>query len=251
MATGKFGLLEYQFGIFFRKVKSRVTGIHPYTNLMHPQWVMDSLLLAFAKKRLSVLPSNAIVLDVGCGHAPYWHLNRNVKWIGLDVNTDGKANVVIGPDGVFPIADNHVDYVLSTQVLEHVENYERMIEEIWRTLKPGGIIILNLPFLYPLHGLPNDYQRFTPTKLHRLFARFEIIEMGSIGGFGSSLATLVNNFWNDWTSTGVIQQLVGVLFWPLSLLTNLFFNLLGKLLDKFDVTERYCLNFFLLARKPI
>lgn len=251
MASGKLGLLEYKFGVIFRKLKGVVTGIHPHTNLFHPQWVMDSSLLAYAKDKVSSIPRNSTVLDVGCGNAPYWFLNPDVNWVGLDIYPSKIAHHVMIADETFPIPSRSVDYILCTQVLEHVGNYNLLVEEFLRVLRPGGVVILNVPFLFPLHGLPHDYQRFTPASLEKLFSRFEISEVGSIGGFGSSIVTLLNNFWSDWTSSGLLQQVLGLALWPVSLLFNFVFNLLAKLIDRLDFTGRYALNFFLIAKKPI
>jgi len=48
-----------------------------------------------------------------------------------------------------------------TEVLEHVENFDDALSEIWRVLSPGGRLILTWPLCYQLHDIPQDYWRFT------------------------------------------------------------------------------------------
>ena len=55
------------------------------------------------------------------------------------------------------------DFVVSDQVLEHVEgNPQQAIDECWRVLRPGGIVVHTTCFINPIHDEPNDYWHFTP-----------------------------------------------------------------------------------------
>lgn len=68
----------------------------------------------------------------------------------------------------FPIDSCSIDGVICTQVLEHVANPESLISEIERVLKPGGKLILTVPFLWQQHEKPYDFTRFTSFGLRRL-----------------------------------------------------------------------------------
>jgi SAM-dependent methyltransferase len=58
------------------------------------------------------------------------------------------------------------DFVVSDQVLEHIEgNPQQAIDESFRVLKPGGIAIHTTCFINPMHGAPYDFWRFTPRAL--------------------------------------------------------------------------------------
>jgi hypothetical protein len=46
-------------------------------------------------------------------------------------------------------------------------------------LKPGGTVLAHVPFLYPFHAAPHDYQRYTPAGLRVLFEAFEPLEAGT------------------------------------------------------------------------
>ena len=73
------------------------------------------------------------------------------------------------------IPDESFDFVVSDQVLEHVEgNPQQAINECHRILKPGGIALHTTCFINPIHGAPSDFWRFTPyalTLLHKGWSR--------------------------------------------------------------------------------
>jgi len=83
--------------------------------------------------------------------------------------------------------DNYFDYVVSDQVMEHVEgDQQRAIDEVYRVLKPGGIALNTTCFLNEIHEMPKDLWRFTPyalTYLHRKFSK--ILD---VGGWGNGYA---------------------------------------------------------------
>jgi len=81
----------------------------------------------------------------------------------------------------FPSAS--FDYVLSDQVLEHVEGSpQQAIDECYRLLRPGGIAIHTTCFVNPIHGAPGDFWRFTPEALSLLHRNWsQVIEVGGWG----------------------------------------------------------------------
>lgn len=86
-----------------------------------------------------------------------------------------------------PHADGKFDFVLSDQVLEHVEGDPlEAVEETRRVLKPGGIAIHTTVFNYPVHGVPGDFWRYTPDALRYLCRNFSSIF--ECGGWGSPKA---------------------------------------------------------------
>lgn len=81
--------------------------------------------------------------------------------------------------------DASFDFVLSDQVLEHVEgDPQQAIDECRRVLKPGGIALHTTCFINPVHGSPKDFWRFTSDALRLLHRTWpEILECGSWGNF--------------------------------------------------------------------
>lgn len=109
------------------------------------------------------------VLNAGAGTRKISHLvtgeliNQDLTWEG-DERTDIQ---IYSPLHIIPVPDDHFDTVLCIAVLEHVENPEEVIQELFRVLKPKGHLILEVPFLQPEHKVPTDYQRYTRDGLER------------------------------------------------------------------------------------
>ncbi len=74
---------------------------------------------------------------------------------------------VFGDAGALPFPDDSVDAVLLLEVLEHLPDPRAALGEIARVLKPGGTLLLTMPFPYPVHDAPHDYQRYTPHGLEQ------------------------------------------------------------------------------------
>jgi SAM-dependent methyltransferase len=129
------------------------------------------------------------LLDVGCGEMPFrFALSDRVKYTGIDVEAaiafgmagDGSIHVFDGLTIPFP--DNHFDHVLCTEVLEHAEEPGVLMLEMHRVLKPGGSLILTVPFSARVHHAPYDFHRFTSYRLMNMltpFAKYNISARGN------------------------------------------------------------------------
>ena len=98
------------------------------------------------------------------------------------------------------------DTVISTQVMEHVNNPYKMATEINKILKFGGKVIVTTPFLISLHADPGDFFRFTKDGLSEIFkqAGFEILESGHYGGFFIVMSEMIHFSWfNPYEHHGV------------------------------------------------
>lgn len=78
-----------------------------------------------------------------------------------------------------PYADNTYDYAIADQVLEHVRKPWIGVEEVRRILKPGGLAILTSVMIFYMHGVPQDYWRFTPDGLKSLCENYSTIHVCS------------------------------------------------------------------------
>jgi SAM-dependent methyltransferase len=126
-----------------------------------------------ALKRFS--PAGAQCLDVGCGERPYEYLFEKGRYIGIDIADSGRPGSMKSPDLYYdgktvPFGNDSFDLVISTQVLEHVPSPGMLVREMVRVLKPGGVLILTLPFVYPEHEIPYDFFRFTRYGIEAILA---------------------------------------------------------------------------------
>lgn len=145
--------------------------------------------------------ARGLMLDVGVGERPYAQLFRHVdRYIGIEyppVLSDKepafwdilervrKAVDVFADAARLPFADESLDTVLATEVLEHLTEPARSLAEMARVLRPGGRLLLTVPFCEPLHFLPQDYWRFTPSSL-RLMAEAAGLEIEAIRPRGNT-----------------------------------------------------------------
>jgi len=131
------------------------------------------------------------LLDNGCGNQPYrgWYQPLVDEVVALDaVSADGVS--VLGFADRLPFADQSFDTVLVTEVLEHIENAERAVGELFRILRPGGHALITVPYFYPTHEAPYDYRRFTHFGLTDVLRRhdFDVVDIEAKGGPGLLLA---------------------------------------------------------------
>jgi SAM-dependent methyltransferase len=132
---------------------------------LHPQW------FAFfrEKKKLKATCANLSgwVLDIGCADAkPRRQLNRDAHYIGVDYYSTATDWYDTRPDvfadaQALPFHSNSIDHCLLLDVLEHIPDPDRCLAAIHDTLKQGGTLTIQVPFLYPVHDAPLDYHRWT------------------------------------------------------------------------------------------
>lgn len=75
---------------------------------------------------------------------------------------------------------NYYDFVVCTEVLEHVLQPFDAVENIYRSLKVGGLVFVSTPFNFRIHGPLPDCWRFTEHGLRELFKRFKLIKLNSL-----------------------------------------------------------------------
>jgi len=135
---------------------------------VHPQW-----LLGQKKLPLGIEDISGLVLDIGS--ADRWietKLPKSTEYIGLDYPATGghlyNARPTVFADAAqLPFANAQFDAVICLEVIEHVPDPVQVFSEISRVLKPKGKAWISMPFLYPLHDAPFDFQRFTEFGLKR------------------------------------------------------------------------------------
>ena len=156
---------------------------------VHPQWLLGSRDEARDLAR-TLSRFEGTVLDIGCADRRLARLlPRGCCYVGLDypdtaIGMYGTRPEVFADAGRLPFADATIDCVILKDVLEHVYGPQQALAEIGRVLRPRGRLMLWMPFLYPIHDAPHDYQRFTRHGLVAYLAEqgFEVEAVKSVLG---------------------------------------------------------------------
>lgn len=135
--------------------------------------------------------ASGVLLDCGCGHVPYYEIYKDqiVDNICIDWPNSLHRNEFLDHDvnlnEELPFDDKSFDTILLTDVLEHIRNPGLLMGELSRLLKPGGKLLVMVPFFYRLHEVPHDYYRYTEFALKGFCENngLSVIELEPYGGF--------------------------------------------------------------------
>jgi SAM-dependent methyltransferase len=156
---------------------------------LHDFWVRTELreqVTQDLRSRIAAL--DGVVLDIGGGreapHDQAWSAN---PWrIRVDISMTHHPDVVADASAL-PVKDGSIDAIVMSQLLEHVAEPALVIADAFRVLRPGGTLHGSVPFLFPVHGDPHDYFRYTAEGLRYLLRRFHVINVNPLGNhFGAA-----------------------------------------------------------------
>jgi SAM-dependent methyltransferase len=184
------------------------------------------------------------------------HLKPSCHYVGLDYYETAKKWYGTVPDVYgdalhLPIAEHTIDAVVLIDVIEHIRDSRRLLEQINLVLKPGGKLIFSLPFLYPIHDAPLDFVRFTFHGIEQLAedTNFVIEHCEPVGSPMTTSLFLLNVALTktaiNWMSEKKIWALLSILIFPMILLNNL----LAKALSVCEVEDGFMANSYQLVLK--
>ena len=129
-----------------------------------------------------------LILSIGGGPG-----RENPRVINLNVDAFDSVDLV--GDGLnVPVADASLDTVTCNAVIEHVRNPVALVSEIHRILRPGGYAQLMVPFVFPFHAYPGDYQRYSSSGILELTHEFEKIELCVLTGPTSAMLVMFREY---------------------------------------------------------
>lgn len=225
---------------------------------IHPQWLVflnGHMTVAGMLQKLS-----GSVLDIGCGDR--WvesKLNHRCHYLGLDypgtvaLGYQGKPDLFA--DGQrLPLKDACMDAIVMLDVLEHIPQPAKAVAEATRVLKPGGTLIIQVPFLYPLHDEPFDFQRWTEHGLNELIQAHGLTcqQIGYHGAPIETAAALGAIALAKAVLDALRNKRLSLLLAPLLISAIPILNIAGWLLARLMPNSRLMpLSYIILANKPL
>ncbi len=212
----------------------------------------------------SVAPDSR-VLDVGAGGCPYRELFAHCTYdtqdfVGLrpdQLNQGAYGSMKFVCDATaIPAPDASYDFILCTEVLEHVPQPDAVIREVARLLRPGGTAVFTAPLGSGIHQEPHHYYGgFTPFWYQRIMneAGFERISVEANGGSHQHFSQ-----WCVWfikavapwqSGLGVIRRLFYFFIWLVTAPPTVGLMLLSRLLDKVDGRDDFTVGYHVKAER--
>ena len=125
---------------------------------------------------------NKKILELGSGKlhkGNYYYSVKDIfdasnEFIQSDIKKEYGHRIVDATSMKF---ENEFDVVLCMNLLEHVYDFQMVIDNIYDALNKNGLIVILVPAFYPLHDEPHDYWRFTEHSLRKLLNRFSLTRL--------------------------------------------------------------------------
>lgn len=194
-----------------------------------------------ARYAIRHISSDKAILNLGSG----------VKKIREDViNVDffPFANVDVVADITdLPLADQSIDAIICEFVLEHLPNPERVVDEIKRVLKSGGVVYVAVPFVASFHSSPNDFYRWSKQGLRHLMKDFKELDSGIRCGPTAALLYVFSEWLSTIFSFGLskIQQILFMIF----MICFSPLKLLDFIISRLPSSENIAYGFYFIGKK--
>ena len=205
------------------------------------------------------LPQGARILDAGAGTCKYRPLFAHCRYESQDFgqytgpeHKYGQIDHVCDITAI-PVEADAFDGVICTEVLEHVPYPDRVITELARILKPGGVLVITAPFTSGTHMAPYHYcAGFSPYWYQHFLAQagLQLESCRPNGGFFRLYGQESRRFLYMLTPKNRLARLC---FLPLKAVLAIWFRLLVPLachyIDRFDPEPEQTAGYMVIARK--
>jgi len=196
------------------------------------------------------LPAHArgAVLDLGCGKVPLYaayapHVDEVtcVDWAPgehIDLSCDLSQPL--------PFEAERFDTIVLSDVLEHMPEPELVWREMTRVLRPGGKVIMNVPFYYSVHAHPHDYYRYTAFALER-FVKINGLDLLCLLPVGGLVEIMADLFAKAFSKLPVVGP-------PLAMATQAVVGAFGRTRLGARVarvsSRHFPFGYFMIAQRP-
>ena len=237
----------------------RKSPIWNFNEYERDRWVM---------RAAQSLPEKTSLLDVGAGSAPYRHLFEHCDYKTQDFSQlspeqlrehqgYGKIDFVSDITSIPVESNSFEDAVLNTEVIEHVPEPIKAVNEMHRILKPGGKLIITAPLGSGLHQEPyHFYGGYTPFWYNKVLeeAGFEDIKIEPNGGFFKHYGQESIRFCRMSIPWKLFKNPLLMLLWFIPWVfmvpaLGIFMPLLCYLLDPLDTYKGFTIGYHVMATK--
>ncbi len=195
------------------------------------------------KHILDSMPVNGVGLNIGSGKTKIDSRIKNMEISpGPDIDYVGDVEKI-------PTDKEEFDIVISQEVLEHVKNPWKAMNEIQRVLKKNGLAYIQLPFTIGFHPCPKDYWRFSKEGIAELItsSNMEIVDMGITVGSATGFYRIAVEFFSI-----LLSALIPPLYKPMKVLFAILLfpiKFLDPLLSLSKEKDRIAGGYFIICKK--
>jgi len=201
--------------------------------------------IAFSKLAVS-----GDVLDIGgdtrSAYRKYFANDARVTTINLDSSAQPDLSLdlekTIGGNNL----EQRFDEVLLINVLEHIYRAEGLLTDACACARPGGRVVVVVPFLFPVHPSPKDFRRFTDEALRRMFADVGCVDV-TVTALGSGVFASTTLAFERLLPTPV-RWVISTFVHPLIRIVDGCFSALARMLGKAYMPSDYALGYIATAR---
>ena len=131
------------------------------------------------------------------------------KVVSIDIDSVRSPDI-LGDISNTSFRDSTFDTIIALEVFEHIKLPQKAIKEIYRILKPNGTLLLSIPFIFPIHDEPNDYQRWTLQGCRLLTHQFNNVKVSNKHNEVISILVILSRLF--FSSSNFLLRLLGAIF---------------------------------------
>ena len=216
--------------------------------LINPFYLHRRPLSKFLKKYSTSCTSIDVILDLGCGEMPYKDYFSHTRYVGADVLSSGRELNRKLPsfwfDGAnIPMKESSCSHALLIEVMEHIYDPHKLISDIKRILSTNGTLIFTVPFYWPIHEAPYDFNRYTRYSIEQILSDsgLELITLEDTGNIFVSFFQTMNSFIYAFTGKKLFLAFLPIF---------ITFNLLGSILSLYKPKSNpFPLGYIVVGKK--
>lgn len=198
-----------------------------------------------------LLPDNALVLDIASkdsrGRYGFGGPPPDATVLCVDIEPGAGVDVVADAHQLPMVSSSSVDCVLCVSFLYAARYPAQVVREIHRVLKPGGILYVSVPYVFPRCADPGDYYRFSASGLEVVCEQFERLDGGFNRGPASTMHELFVRFLAMmfcFNSASLYFALRYVFKWPF-----FWIKYLDTFMARYHMASEICTGAYFIGRK--